>query len=117
VTREPSWHDCFRAALLETDCTKIDELIVGESEIHKRQHLLAEALRETLTEGYALAKAMNSLCGLRTDLEWWQNQRQLDPAERSIANDRSAMIQRTHRKHASESAVVPMYLVAGRAGF
>jgi hypothetical protein len=72
MTREPSWHDCFRAALLETDWTKIDELIVAaESEIRKRQHLLAEGLRETPTERYALAKAMNSLCGLQKDLGWW----------------------------------------------
>ena len=117
VTREPSWHDCFRAALLETDCTKIDELIVGESEIHKRHHLLAEGLRETLTERYALAKAMNSLRGLREDLVWWQNRRRQEPAENSNANSEFTIAQRRYRKHASESSDVPMYLVAGRAGF
>jgi hypothetical protein len=118
MTTKPSWYESFRAALLETDCTTIDELILAaEFEIHKRQHLLAEGRTETPTERYALAKAMNSLRGLREDLVWWQNRRRQEPAENSNANSEFTIAQRRYRKHASESSAVPMYLVAGRAGF
>jgi hypothetical protein len=73
MTTEPRWYESFRAALLETDWTRIYELIVvAESEIHKRQHLLAEDQGETSTERYALANATNSLRGLQRDLALWQ---------------------------------------------
>jgi hypothetical protein len=73
MTTEPRWYESFRAALLETDWTRIYELIVAaELEIHKRQHLLAEDQGETSTERYALANATNSLRGLQRDLAFWQ---------------------------------------------
>jgi hypothetical protein len=62
-----------RAAVLETDWTRIYELIVvAELEIHRRQHLLAQDQGETSTERYALANATNSLRGLQRDLALWQ---------------------------------------------
>jgi hypothetical protein len=73
MTTQPSWYESFRAALLETDWTKIYELIVAaELEIHKRQHLLAQDQSETSRERYALANAMNSLRRLQGDLAFWQ---------------------------------------------
>lgn len=73
MTTEPSWYKSFRAALLETDWTKIYELIVAaELEIRKRQNLLAEGQSGTPTERYALANAMNSLRGLQGDLAFWR---------------------------------------------
>jgi hypothetical protein len=73
MTIEPSWYKSFRAALLETDWTKIHELIVAaESEIRKRQSLLAEGQSGTPTEQYALANAINSRRGLQGDLAFWQ---------------------------------------------
>jgi hypothetical protein len=73
MTIEPSWYKSFRAALLETDWTKIHQLIVAaESEIRMRQNMLAEGQSGTPTERYALANAMNSLRGLQGDLAFWQ---------------------------------------------
>jgi hypothetical protein len=73
MTTEPRWYESFRAALLETDWTRIYALIVAaELEIHKRQRLLAQDQSETSTERYALANATNSLRGLQRDLVFWQ---------------------------------------------
>jgi hypothetical protein len=68
------WHESYKAALLETDWTKMPERIQSaESEIHKRQRLLSEDHGGTPEERQALADAITGMKVLRREAVQWQN--------------------------------------------
>jgi hypothetical protein len=67
-----NWQDYYRAALLETDWTKMQERIqTAESEIHKRRLLLVQDHGGTSEEREALVSALSSLTVLRMDAASW----------------------------------------------
>jgi len=63
-----SWRDSYRAALLETDWTKMQERIqTAESEIHNRRLMLVQDHGGTSEEREALVSALTGLGVLRMD--------------------------------------------------
>ena len=57
-----SWQDSYKAALLETDWTKMVELVQkAESEIHKRRLELSKDYNGTQEEREAVVNALNGL--------------------------------------------------------
>lgn len=79
-----SWHESYKAALLETDWTKMQErLQAAESEIRKRQHVLSMDHGGTPEERQAIADALNGMKSLRTEVAEWQT-RQPDGASSQV---------------------------------
>jgi hypothetical protein len=77
VTTEYIWHDAYKAAILETDWTKIQErLQVAESEIRKRQQVLSMDHGGTPEERQAIADALNGMKILRTEVADYGGNRQ-----------------------------------------
>jgi hypothetical protein len=75
------WYESYRAAILETDWTKMQErLRSAELEIHQRQHILSLDHGGTPEERQAIANALNGVKGLRIESAAWQPQRPLDGA-------------------------------------
>jgi hypothetical protein len=71
-----SWHESYRAALLETDWTKMQErLQAAESEILKRKHVLAMDHGGTSDENQAIADALNGMKSLHAEVAEWQRRR------------------------------------------
>ena len=72
VPTSHSWRDSYRAALLETDWTKMQERIqTAESEIHKRRLMLVQDHGGTSEEREALVGALSGLRVLRMDAASW----------------------------------------------
>jgi hypothetical protein len=72
VPTSHSWRDSYRAALLETDWTKMQERIqAAESEIHKRRLTLVQDHGGTSEEREALVSALSGLRVLRMDAASW----------------------------------------------
>ena len=72
VPTSHSWRDSYRAALLETDWTKIQERIqTAESEIHNRRLVLVQDHGGTSEEREALVSALSGLGVLRMDAASW----------------------------------------------
>jgi hypothetical protein len=68
-----SWQDFYKAALLETDWTKMVELVhKAESEIHKRRLELSKDHNGTQEEREAVVNALNGLSVLRMDAAAWR---------------------------------------------
>ena len=68
VPTSHSWRDSYRAALLETDWTKMQERIqTAESEIHNRRLMLVQDHGGTSEEREALVSALTGLGVLRMD--------------------------------------------------
>jgi hypothetical protein len=68
-----SWQEAYRAALLETDWTKMVELVqAAESEIHKRRLELSKDHNGTQKEREAVVNALNGLRVLRMDAAAWR---------------------------------------------
>jgi hypothetical protein len=68
-----SWQESYHAALLETDWTKMVELVqAAESEIHKRRMELSKDNNGTQEEREAVVNALNGLRVLRMDAASWQ---------------------------------------------
>jgi hypothetical protein len=68
VPTSHSWQDSYRAVLLETDWTKIQERIqTAESEIHNRRLMLVQDHGGTSEEREALVSALTGLGVLRMD--------------------------------------------------
>ena len=66
------WQDSYRAALFETDWTKMQERIqTAESEIHKRRLMLVQDHGGTSEEREALVSALSGLRVLRMDAASW----------------------------------------------
>ena len=67
------WQDAYGAALIETDWTKMVELVqTAESEIHKRRLELSKDHNGTREEREALVNALNGLRVLRMDATAWR---------------------------------------------
>lgn len=72
MTTNYIWHDSYKAALLETDWTKMEQRIqTAESEIHKRRLILSQDHSGTEEEREALVNAMQGLRILRIDAAVW----------------------------------------------
>jgi hypothetical protein len=68
------WYESYRAAVLETDWTKIQKRMrAAESEIRKRRNTLLMDHGGTPEERQALADALNSMKGLRREVALWLN--------------------------------------------
>jgi len=76
-----TWYESYRAAVLETDWTKMQErLQVADHEIHERQRVLSLDHGGTPEERQAIADALNGLKVLRKESAPWQTQQPLDGA-------------------------------------
>jgi hypothetical protein len=68
-----NWKEFYKAALLETDWTKMEERVKAvETEIHKRRLTLRQNRDGTQEERDALINAMSSLRVLQRDAAKWQ---------------------------------------------
>jgi hypothetical protein len=75
------WHEAYRAAILETDWTKMQErLQTAESEIRKRQHVLSMDHGGTPEERQAIADALDGMKSLRIEVAGWKNRQAPDDA-------------------------------------
>jgi hypothetical protein len=75
------WHEAYKAAILETDWTKIQErLQIAESEIRKRQHVFSMDHGGTPEERQAIAEALRGMESLREEVTNWQNRQASDDA-------------------------------------
>jgi hypothetical protein len=73
-----SWQDSYNAALLETDWTKMVELVrAAETKIHKRRLELAKDHNGTQEEREAVVNALNGLLVLRMDAAAWRERQNL----------------------------------------
>jgi len=73
-----SWQTSYRAALLETDWTKMAELVqVAESEIQKRRQELSRDHNGTQEEREAVVNALNGLRVLGMDAAAWRERQNL----------------------------------------
>ncbi len=73
-----SWQDSYQAVLLETDWTKMVELVqAAESEIHKRRLELSKDHNGTQEEREAVVNALNGLRVLRMDAAAWRERQTL----------------------------------------
>ena len=69
-----SWHESYRAALLETDGTKMREGIqAAEAKIRDRQRVLSENHGGTPDERQAIADAITGLKALLREASEWTN--------------------------------------------
>jgi hypothetical protein len=81
LTTEYIWHEAYKAAILETDWTKIHErLQIAESEIRKRQHVFSMDHGGTPEERRAIAEALRGMESLREEVTNWQNRQASDDA-------------------------------------
>src|SRR4029077_6372380 len=73
-----SWQESYHAALLETDWTKMVELVQkAESDIHKRRLQLTQDHNGTQEEREAVVNALNGLRVLRMDAAAWRERQNL----------------------------------------
>ena len=73
-----SWQESYHAALLETDWTKMVELVQkAESDIHKRRLELTQDHNGTQEECEAVVNALNGLRVLRMDAATWRDRQNL----------------------------------------
>jgi hypothetical protein len=78
VKTKYSWQPAYLAALLETDWTKMVELVkAAESEIHKRRLELSKDHNGTQKEREAVVNALNGLRVLRMDAAAWRERQNL----------------------------------------
>jgi hypothetical protein len=82
MTMTYGWHESYKAALLETDWTKMQERVqAAVYEIHARRRVLSEDHGGTPEERYALADAMNILRLLCHDVTSRQDRQDLQSRE------------------------------------
>ena len=78
LTPRFGWQDSYHAAPLETDWTRMVDLVqVAESEIHKRRLELSKDHNGTQEEREAVVNALNDLRGLRMDAAGWRERQNL----------------------------------------
>jgi hypothetical protein len=76
MTMTYSWHESYKAALVETDWTKMrDRIQIAEAEIRERQRVLSEDHGGTTEERQAIEDAINGMTVLRREAAEWQNRR------------------------------------------
>jgi hypothetical protein len=72
MTTTPKWHDIYKAALLETDWSRMDERIqAADAAIRDRTHEFDLNHGGTPEENQAITDALHSLNVLRTELASW----------------------------------------------
>jgi hypothetical protein len=72
VPTSDSWQDSYKAALLETDWTKMVDLVQkAESEIRERRLMLVQDHGGTSEEREALVSALSGLRVVRMDAASW----------------------------------------------
>ena|ERR1700730_7273508 len=77
MTLEFSWHESYRAALLETDWAQILQRIQeAEFAMLERKRVLSLNHGGTPEERHALAAALSGLIALRRDVDEWQDRQQ-----------------------------------------
>jgi hypothetical protein len=82
MTMAYTWHESYRAAVLETDWTKLPERISSaEAELHERQRMLSLDHGGTPDERQAIAAALSGLKGLRSDAAAWHDREPADSCE------------------------------------
>lgn len=70
------WYESYRAAVLETDWTKMPERIgTAKSRIHEQKRILSEDHGGTPEERHAIALALVSLRALHVDATDWQKRK------------------------------------------
>lgn len=68
-----NWYESYRAAILETDWTKMQErLQTAESEIHDRQRVLSLDHQGTPEERQSIADALHGITHLKKEISDWQ---------------------------------------------
>jgi hypothetical protein len=73
-----SWQESYHAALLETDWTKMAELVQkAESDLHKRRLELTQDHNGAQEERAAVVNALNDLRVLRMDVATWRDRQNL----------------------------------------
>ena len=79
MTTTYKWHEAYKAALLETDWSQMDQRIRGaEASIQKRKNELALDHGGTREEVYAIEEAMRSLNILKAEAASWLNKEAKD---------------------------------------
>lgn len=79
MTSTPKWHDIYKAALLETDWSRIDERIqAAEDAIQGRKREFDLNHGGTPEENQAITDAMRSLSVLRTEAAAWSRKKEKD---------------------------------------
>jgi uncharacterized protein YecA (UPF0149 family) len=69
---EYKWHEVYKAALLETDWSKMEESInAAEAALHARKHEFDLNHGGTPEENQAIEDALRALGVLQTDLATW----------------------------------------------
>ena len=70
---EYKWHEVYKAALLETDWSKMEERITAaEAALHARKHEFDLNHGGTPEENQAIADALKGLNILRQEVTMWQ---------------------------------------------
>jgi hypothetical protein len=76
MANQNSWEESYKAALLETDWTKMEERVqAAESAIHNRRLVLSQDHGGTEEERQALVNALNGLRVLQLDAATWLEQK------------------------------------------
>jgi hypothetical protein len=79
MTTTPEWHELYKAALLETDWSKMDERIrTAEAAIQARKREFDLNHGGTADESQAIMDAVRSLNVLRTEAAAWTLRREKD---------------------------------------
>jgi hypothetical protein len=72
MTTTPKWHDIYKAALLETDWSRMEDRIqAAEAAIQDRKHEFGLNHGGTPEENQAITHALRSLNVLRTEAATW----------------------------------------------
>jgi hypothetical protein len=72
VTETYKWYEVYKAAVLETDWTKIEECIqAAEAALHERKNEFDLNHGGTPEENRAMADALNGLNNLRKEVSSW----------------------------------------------
>jgi hypothetical protein len=79
MTTTPKWHEVYKAALLETDWSKMAERIqAAEAMIQERKNEFDLNHGGTPEENQAITDAMRSLNVLRTEVAAWALRKEKD---------------------------------------
>lgn len=79
MTTTPEWHELYKAALLETNWSKMDERIrTAEAAIQARKREFDLNHGGTPAENQAISDAIRSLNVLRTEAAAWTLRREKD---------------------------------------
>ena len=72
MTNTTKWYEAYKAAMLETDWTKLEErILAAESAIRERHHEFSLNHGGTPEERQAMADALHRLEVLRQEAAWW----------------------------------------------